>query len=248
MKNLLRRFASKLGPNYKHKKVSYAQYGEDLIIFSIFREHLNIEKPSYIDIGAHHPFHLSNSALFYKFGCKGVNIEANPDLIEDFYKYRPNDKNLNIGISPEENGTLPFYIMEQAEMNTFIKEQAETLERRGFPIKKVVNIQCYTLKHIIENYCGGVFPDFLSLDVEGLDEYIFEHYDFSKARPKIICVENLNTDDDGRLYKIEKIRNILSSNNYILIADTFLNDIFVDKGLINYSPINSVGHTSPSIN
>jgi len=248
MKNLLRRFANRLGPNYKYKKVSYAQYGEDLIIFSIFREHLNIEKPSYIDIGAHHPFHLSNSALFYKFGCKGVNIEANPDLIENFYKYRPNDKNLNIGISPEKNDTLPFYIMEQPEMNTFVKEQAESLDSRGFPIKKIVDIQCYTLEYIIENYCGGVFPDFLSLDVEGLDEYIFEHYDFSKARPKIICVENLNTDNDGRLYKIEKIRNILSVNNYVLIADTFLNDIFVDKALINYTPARSFDHNTTTIN
>lgn len=242
MKNLLRRFASKISPDYKHKKVSYAQYGEDLIIFSIFREHLGIEKPSYIDIGAHHPFHLSNSALFYKFGCKGVNIEANPDLIENFYKFRPNDKNLNIGISPEKNDTLPFYIMEQAEMNTFVKEQAESLDRRGFPIKKIVDIQCYTLEYIIENYCGGVFPDFLSLDVEGLDEFIFEHYDFSKARPKIICVENLNTAEDGRLYKIENIRNILNNNNYVLIADTFLNDIFADKALINYTPARSFDH------
>jgi len=241
MRNLLRSFALKLAPDYKYKKASYAQYGEDLIIFSIFREHLHIPKPSYIDIGAHHPFHLSNTALFYKFGCKGVNIEANPDLIEDFYKYRPNDKNLNIGISPEKNDTLPFYIMDQPEMNTFIKEQAELLDRKGFPIKKVVNIQCYTLKYIIDNYCNGIFPDFLSLDVEGLDEYIFEHYDFSASRPKIICVENLN-NEDGHLYKIEKIRNILSNNNYVLIADTFLNDIFVDKSLINYTPVNSVNH------
>jgi len=241
MKNLLRRFASKITHDQKYKRISYAQYGEDLIIFSIFREHLNIQKPSYIDIGAHHPFHLSNSALFYKFGCNGVNIEANPDLIEDFHKYRPNDKNLNIGISPEKNDTLPFYIMEQAELNTFIKEQAESLDRKGFPIKKVVNIQCYTLKYIIDNYCNGTFPDFLSLDVEGLDEYIFEHYDFSGTRPKIICVENLN-NDDGRLYKIEKIRDILSNNNYVLIADTFLNDIFVDKSLINYTPASFADH------
>ena len=248
MKNLLRRFATKLGPDHRYKKVSYAQYGEDLIIFSIFREHLHIDKPSYIDIGAHNPFHLSNSALFYKFGCKGVNIEANPDLIKEFYKYRSNDKNLNIGICPEKNEILPFYIMEQPELNTFVKEQADTLDSKGYPIKKVVNIQCYNLKYIIETYCDGIFPDFLSLDVEGLDEYIFEHYDFSKARPKIICVENLKIDDNGRFYKIEKIRNILAKNNYVLIADTFLNDIFADKALINYSPINSVGHTTTGNN
>lgn len=241
MKNIIRTILNKLSPDFQYKKISYSQYGEDLIIYSVFREHLNIQKPSYLDIGAHHPYHLSNSALLYKFGCRGINIEANPDLIKAFYKYRPDDKNINIGISADKNGVLPFYIMEQPELNTFIKEQAESLDKRGFPIKKVLDIQCYNLHYIIETYCNGIFPDFLSLDVEGLDEYIFEHYDFTGSRPKIICVENLNTGENGRLYKIEKIRNILKDNNYVLIADTFLNDIFADKAVINYTP-NNVPH------
>lgn len=234
MKNFLRKIFNNFDPNFKYKKTSYSQYGEDLIIFSIFREYLNIQKPSYLDIGAHHPFHLSNSALFYKFGCKGVNIEANPDLIKAFQKYRPNDRNINIGISAEKNEVLPFYIMEQPELNTFIKEQAEALASKGYPINEVKNIQCYNLSYIIQTYCDGVFPDFLSLDVEGMDEYIFEHYDFTLSKPKVICIENLKIDESGHFYKIEKIRNILSANNYVLIADTFLNDIFVDKALINY--------------
>ncbi|MDB4927024.1 FkbM family methyltransferase [Mucilaginibacter sp.] len=236
MKNLLRRMLIALNPEFKFRKQSYAQYGEDMIVFGIFREYLNIHQPSYLDVGAHHPFHLSNTALFYKFGGAGINIEANPDLIGEFMKHRPKDKNINIGISPQENALQPFYIMEQPELNTFVKEQAEALAAKGYPIKKVVEIPCYTLEYIVRSHCNGVFPDFLSLDVEGLDEYILERYDFSTSRPKIICVENLKIDANGRFYKIEKIREILGQNNYILIADTFLNDIFVDKKLINYAP------------
>src|ERR1700744_3011834 len=176
MKQLLRSLFIKSQPNFSYRKLSYAQYGEDIIIYSIFKEHLDIQKPSYLDIGAHHPFHLSNSALFYKLGCKGVNIEANPDLIKAFYKYRPNDKNINIGISPADNEVLPFYIMEQPEMNTFIKEQADILVGNGFPIKKILDIPCYNLEYIIDHYCDSVFPDLLSLDVEGLDEHILGNY------------------------------------------------------------------------
>jgi hypothetical protein len=236
MNDFLRKALYRQKPNLKYRKISYSQYGEDIIIYSIFREYLQIHQPSYIDIGAHHPYHLSNSALFYKFGCKGVNIEANPDLIKAFYKYRPNDKNVNIGISAIKNEALPFYVMQQPELNTFIKEQAQSLALQGFPIKHVLDIQCYNLSYIIEHYCDNVFPDFLSLDVEGLDEYVFEHYDFKKSKPRIICVENLKQDASGRFYKIEKIRSILQDNNYVLIADTFLNDIFADKALINYIP------------
>ena len=40
---------------------TYSQMGEDLIVSYIFKN-LNIENPTYIDIGASDPFALSNSA------------------------------------------------------------------------------------------------------------------------------------------------------------------------------------------
>lgn len=234
MKNLLRKILSNIDPSFRYKKVSFAQYGEDILIYSIFKDYLNISKPSYLDIGAHHPFHLSNSALLYKLGSRGVNIEANPNLIQAFNKFRPGDKNVNIGISPILNAKVPFYIMHQPELNTFIKEQADELENNGYPVKEIIDIPCYNLEYIIETYCGGVFPDFLSLDVEGLDVAVIENYKFTVSRPQIICVENLKIDKTGKFYKLEKIREVMKNNNYALIADTFLNDIFADRECINY--------------
>ncbi|KQM63982.1 hypothetical protein ASE74_12325 [Pedobacter sp. Leaf216] len=234
MKNFLRKLINIFEPNHKFKRISYSQYGEDLIIKSIFREYLGIDKPSYIDIGAHHPFHLSNTALFYKFGCRGINIEANPDLINAFKQFRPEDQNLNIGITASNSENLDFYIMEQPELNTFLKKQAEELASKGYPIKKTINITCLKLSNIIQNYCNGKFPDLLSLDVEGLDEDVLGSYDFQATKPKIICVENLYADKDGFLRKNEMIRSILHENSYFLIADTFLNDIYVDSALIKH--------------
>jgi hypothetical protein len=236
MRNLLRKILFKIDHSFKYKKNSYAQYGEDILIYSLFKEFLKIDKPSYLDIGAHHPYHLSNSALLYKLGSRGVNIEANPSLIQAFHKFRPGDKNINIGISPLVNETLPFYIMYQPELNTFIKDQAEELEGNGYPIKEIINIPCYNLEYIIQNYCDGIFPDFLSLDVEGFDVSVIENYGFRSSKPKIICVENLKIDKNGRFYKLEKIREVLRNNNYVLIADTFLNDIFADGAHIDYQP------------
>ncbi|SDD72458.1 FkbM family methyltransferase [Pedobacter soli] len=234
MKNLLRKLLNTLEPNNRYKRISYAQYGEDLIIKSIFREYLGIERPSYLDIGAHHPYHLSNTALFYKFGCRGINIEANPDLIAAFKKFRPQDQNLNIGISASNSENLDFYIMEQLELNTFVKKQAEELAAKGYPVKKVIGINCQSLSSIIQTYCNGIFPDLLSLDVEGLDESVLESYNFETTKPKIICVENLHTDESGFLRKNDQIRAILKRNGYFLIADTFLNDIFMDSALLKY--------------
>ena len=76
---------------------SYSQCGEDLLVQYIFNLR-GIQKPSYIDIGANHPYFLSNTALFYEKGSRGINIEANPQLAENFKTHRPEDINLNIGI------------------------------------------------------------------------------------------------------------------------------------------------------
>ncbi|MFM7886227.1 MAG: glycosyltransferase family 2 protein, partial [Pseudanabaena sp.] len=58
----------------KTTKMSYSQCGEDLIIQFIFSS-LGISKPSYIDIGAYDAHKLSNTAVFYEQGSRGINIE-----------------------------------------------------------------------------------------------------------------------------------------------------------------------------
>ena len=79
----------------KYQQISFSQCGEDLIIQYIFNS-IGIKNPSYIDIGAHHPFYLNNTAIFSLTGSIGVNIEADPKLINRFRKLRQRDLNLNV--------------------------------------------------------------------------------------------------------------------------------------------------------
>ena len=109
-------------------KKSFSQSGEDLIVKYIF-DILNIYKPSYLDIGAHHPTYLSNSALLYLNGSKGINIEPDPLLFKKFLKGRKNDINLNIGISDKEE-VLDFYILNNPTLNTFSKKKVKAMAKR----------------------------------------------------------------------------------------------------------------------
>ena len=74
MKNAIKKIRNKLitrlldSNDDKYKKISFSQCGEDLIVKFIF-DCLGINSPTYIDIGAHHPHYISNTALFYKNGC-----------------------------------------------------------------------------------------------------------------------------------------------------------------------------------
>lgn len=222
------RLNNKLYPYHFYAKKSFSQCGEDLIINHIFQQ-LNIEKPSYIDIGAHHPYYLNNTAFFYLKGSTGINIEPDPSLFEAFIKERQRDTNLNIGIGIN-SSECEFYVMSEPTLNTFVKEEAEKTikEHSSYFIKEVKKLRVEPLHEILNKYNDGKFTDFLSLDVEGLDEQIISSINFELIRPKVICVETISFSYSGNGVKNKKIIELLESKGYMVYADTNINTIFVD--------------------
>lgn len=175
--------------------ITFSQSADDIISICIL-EMIGVDKPSYLDIGAHHPIKISNTALMYQRGSRGVNIEANPALIEPFYKYRPEDINLNVGVS-DQSGRMTFYRFdEQSGLNTFNPERRRYVEEElGIPLKDQIVVEVTTVSDIVDKHCGGVFPDFLSLDVEGLDFRILNSIPYEKYGPKLINVEANHAED-----------------------------------------------------
>ena len=202
---------------------TYAQHGEDLIFKNIFQL-LGIEKPSYIDIGAHHPVDISNTALLYKTGSRGINIEANPCLIEAFHRERPEDINLNIGISNHED-ILDFYMIDaNSPVNTFDKKIAEQtiMERPWLKISEVKKIKVLTLQQIISEYSNGIYPDLLTIDIEGYDYRVLKSANFKTSFPKVICVEVNNKE-------FPAMQELMYSYNYLPYMKTFSNTIFLHE-------------------
>jgi hypothetical protein len=130
---------------------------------------------------------------------------------------------LGIGTS---SCTMPFYIMNAHTLSTFSEDEAKGLcENHGFHIDEVIQVRVEPLKDIINEYCGGVFPDFMSLDTEGLDEMILGSLKECPSLPKIICTE---TWDYGlKTNHIREICAILEPLGYMLFLDNGLNSIFV---------------------
>jgi FkbM family methyltransferase len=223
------RFFKECPNNYR--KVSYSQAGEDLIIQFIFNA-LKIKQPTFIDIGAHHPFYINNTYILYKNGSKGINIEPNPALYKTLRRYRRKDINLNVGIG-DIAGETDFYVMSSPTMGTFDYDEALSVEQEDCSIKIVDNIkiEMKSLEEIICEYCNGEFPDFLSLDVEGLELQILRKIDFVKNYPKVICVETISYSKKGDGQKEKKIIEYIEKNGYLLYADTYINTIFVKENL-----------------
>jgi hypothetical protein len=81
--------------------------------------------------------------------------------------------------------------------------------------------------------CGGgqQFPDFLSIDIEGMDFDVLKTLDYNKSPIPVICAETSVFDfRKGRLDgKILSIHELLSQTGYFVYADTYINTIFVKK-------------------
>jgi FkbM family methyltransferase len=214
--------------SHKYKKKSFSQSGEDLIVKYIF-DYLGLYRPTYLDIGAHHPYHLSNTALFYQNGSRGINIEPDATLFKEFLKYRKGDKNINIGIG-NCNTKLDFFIISSPTLNTFSKDEAEKYAQEGnYTIKSVEKINVRTLSTILNDFSNGIFPHFLSIDAEGIDEIIIKGIDFDKNCPIVICIETISFSTSGNGIKNTDLINYIVSNGYMVYADTNINTIFVKE-------------------
>jgi FkbM family methyltransferase len=210
-----------------HQKTSYSQCGEDLIVQYIFQLR-GITHPSYIDIGANDPYFLNNTAVFYEKGCRGINIEANPLLYQKFTIARPNDINLNIGVGSKED-ELDFFVMTDDTLSSFSKEECDAMVSYGKTLKTIIKIKLDTVSHILEEYFNNQFPDFMTIDVEGMDFQILQSIDFDKYWPKIICVEAAEYSPIGAGERREELINYLVGKGYYEYANTNLNAIMVKK-------------------
>ncbi len=221
-------------PNFKEfEKISYSQSGEDILIDYIFRLR-KITKPTFLDLGANHPFSFNNTYLFYQRGARGVNIDANPALIQLFEKERPEDININIGVG-EKSGKLEFYVMNEPLLSTFSEEEALLQQGHGIGIASKVQIDIKTVSNIVDDYCEGIYPDLVSIDVEGFDELIISSMNFEISKPKVICIETVEYTPDGTGKKRNELIQKVIDAGFTVYADTNINTIFVENNFwFNY--------------
>ncbi|MDU8885472.1 FkbM family methyltransferase [Yeosuana sp. MJ-SS3] len=229
-KKIVKRFlpGKKNKPIKQYHKISFSQCGEDLLVDYIFNLR-GINKPSYIDIGANAPFFLNNTNIFYQRGCRGINIDANPNCIERFKKERPEDVNLAVGIGSENSNKI-FYVMNDSTLSTFSEVEYQKYLKTGkYKLVEKKLIKITTLQEVLSIYNKGLFPDFLSIDVEGLDFEIIKSINFAESSPKIICIEAAEYSPIGSGERRNEIINFLEQNDYYEYANTNLNAIMVKR-------------------
>jgi len=205
---------------------TWSQCGEDRILLHLFGDLLESRSLQYVDIGANHPFHFSNTALFYKLGGRGVLVEPNPKLASVLRMKRSRDLVLQCGVSIGQQREADYFMFDAHTLNTFSAEEAARYIRLGQMQTGVIKAKLRGVNDIL----GMVeHLDFVNLDVEGVDFEILRSIDWVTHRPKALCVETISFEMGGEPTKRGDIIEFVERQGYHLYADTHVNTIFVEN-------------------
>lgn len=190
-------------------RLSFSQYGEDLIIQPI----LGKDGGTYLDIGANHPLRFSNTYHLYKFRkWRGVLVEPNPELAKILQKRRPGDLVLPLAVGARDG--VAFF--EKTPEHTLSRIVSDPSEARH-PVLEISVLSLRTLLTRHADRLAGV--EFLNVDCEGMDFKILEGNDWERCRPKVICAESSAETED-------QLNALLSRKGYHLIAKAQHSRIF----------------------
>lgn len=206
---------------YAHE--SYAQEGEDILLMRLFPLPY---AGFYVDVGAHHPVRFSTTYLFYKYGWRGINIDAMPGSMGEFSRLRPHDINLEMAIA-DRRGVATYYMYREPALNTFSQGwvDAEPQNKRFYHLVDTVEIQTYPLAEILDRYLPpGQAIDFLAVDVEGLDLEVIQSSNWQRYRPRVVVLEQSDAHCLDQLQD-DPATQYMASVNYSVLAKTF-NSVF----------------------
>ncbi|MDP7040240.1 MAG: FkbM family methyltransferase [Myxococcota bacterium] len=209
----------------------YSQYYEDYILDFVFAD---VDKGTYIDVGAAEPKEMSLTHKFYQRGWRGINIDPMPSYVEMYKQERPDDLFLNIGIS-NEAGSLSFYDCGTGcGYSTFDGENLESIKKETGLVFVERKVPVITLKKVLQEHPQEQVH-FVNVDVEGWEKQVIESFDFTLVRPEVFVVESTipNTDTPN----FDAWENILLENNYVLAMTDFLNRYYINaqsSGLVEY--------------
>lgn len=173
---------------------TFSQHGEDRFVL----EHFGDRRGLYVDIGASHPWRISNTFLLYLSGWRGVTVEPIRRLGRLHRRWRPRDLLLPVaaGLS---SGTVEFFEMTPSVLSTSRREIAEGYVAAGHALLyEAYEVEVLPVNRILDRAAELGPIDFLSIDIEGMDVEVVQRLDFAKFNPAMICIE-FNTEKDKRI-------------------------------------------------
>lgn len=172
----------------------FSQYGEDVHLHKHFGR--TRRDGFYVDIGAHHPFHLSNTAYLWMMGWRGMNVDASEATIASFERLRPADTNIHAAIVDAEaaraQDSIRFYFSKS--IDNCATCDPNLAKERG--MLQSQDVRCLSLAAVMAQAAqlSGGRVDLLNIDIEGLDEKVIADIGQWPVQPEVLMIEIYGQD------------------------------------------------------
>jgi FkbM family methyltransferase len=194
--------------------ISWSQGGEDLALLTYLKETRN---GSYIDVGAHHPDRFSVTRHLYQRGWSGINVEANPALLQAFKVRRERDKNLNYAVGLKSEYELA--VFKEPAISTTNQDWRERFQEEKQEIDQIIKVPGITLLELLNQYFPQEQLDLLTVDAEGSDYEILQSLQLdalaSSRKPRWIMVE---TASELKNVQNQEHVKLLLNNGYEIVS------------------------------
>ncbi len=177
-------------------RVSYSQFGEDLVVCSHFGKAAGL----FIDVGAYHPFKLSNTKLLSSLGWRGVNIDCDPEKVKRFETLRPDDYNVCAAVSDAAKEMVWLDYREGTTDRLVARGERNLISAQGEKPLSKTRVKTMTLTEILDAspYREKHFH-YLNIDCEGYDLAVLQGLDFQRYAPDLITIEALSDTAHAKL-------------------------------------------------
>lgn len=168
-------------------KGSFSQYGEDVYVSQLFLSGGKRSDVMYLDVGANHYRRSNNTYLFYKSGARGILVEADPLLCKQLKHRRKYDRIINCLVGAEDSKEVEFYVLSLPTRSSMDKEVVRNSISRGLKLRETIKLPCISINNLLEQ--NQFTPDYLSIDIEGMDYTVLRSIDFDRYKIKVIVAE-----------------------------------------------------------
>ena len=175
---------------------TFGQLGEDAVIDNHLRWlGLPADQPgTYLDVGAHHPTHGSNTYRFYRRGAYGIAVDIGVKKEQLWHRVRSRDRFINAAVVPDSfpGSWVGFHFSGDYG--------AATDHVAGFGVSAGRDVKVTTVRALrVGDLVADVLANhdwlsapwrLLNLDIEGLDERVLSDFQLESLRPDVVAVES----------------------------------------------------------
>ena len=166
--------------------VSYAQNGEDVVLFRALRK---IDNGRYVDVGANDPVDFSITYAFYQRGWSGITIDPVHAYAEKLRAVRPRDVVVEVAISDDPSGSVTLHQIADTGLSTLMEDVGAGHRDAGWEVEDVT-VPARGLDAVLTDAgWQGLDIHFMVVDTEGAERTVLQTIDLRRWRPWVLVVE-----------------------------------------------------------